>query len=205
MAKNKNTHLEITAGNNSDIAGINIAENCAAGNINNALRSLAAMLAAAFDAAGTDKVDRVHTDALNLDDDKIISVGSGQDLQIKHAPNLTSIMNAGNMDVGTTLGDLRLKNSGNLIASVGANGIVLETGKTINGSGDGLTITASASVTPTTHSSVASYANAKALLEDLLARIVALEAITPATAASNGGLSVSGNAFSLDATNIPDA
>jgi len=45
MAKNAVTDWDTTAGNNSDIAGINIAENCAAAGINDAIRTLMAQFA----------------------------------------------------------------------------------------------------------------------------------------------------------------
>lgn len=40
MTKSKLQEYDATAGNNTDVAGINIAENCAAANINNAIRAL---------------------------------------------------------------------------------------------------------------------------------------------------------------------
>lgn len=44
MAKNSYDDWDTTAGNNTDIGGISIAENCAAANINNAIRELMAQL-----------------------------------------------------------------------------------------------------------------------------------------------------------------
>jgi hypothetical protein len=48
MAKTKIQEYDSTAGNNSDIDGIDIAENCAAANMNNALRELMAHIKAAL-------------------------------------------------------------------------------------------------------------------------------------------------------------
>jgi hypothetical protein len=48
MAKTKVQEYDSTAGNNSDIDGIDIAENCAAANMNNALRKLMAHIKAAL-------------------------------------------------------------------------------------------------------------------------------------------------------------
>src|ERR1051325_8425988 len=45
MAKNAVTDWDVAAGNNSDIAGINVAEGCPAGGINDAIRTLMAQVA----------------------------------------------------------------------------------------------------------------------------------------------------------------
>lgn len=45
MAKNSVTDWDTTAGNNSDVGGINIAEGCAAANMNNAVREIMAQVA----------------------------------------------------------------------------------------------------------------------------------------------------------------
>ena len=47
MVKTKTSEWDTTEGNNSDIGGTNIAEGCAAGNVNNALREIMAQIAAA--------------------------------------------------------------------------------------------------------------------------------------------------------------
>lgn len=46
MAKNDVASWDTTAGNNTDVSGTNIAEGCAAGNVNNALREIMAQIAA---------------------------------------------------------------------------------------------------------------------------------------------------------------
>lgn len=48
MAKNDVASWDTTAGNNTDIAGINIAENCPAAGINNAIRTIMAQVKSAF-------------------------------------------------------------------------------------------------------------------------------------------------------------
>lgn len=53
MAKNDTSQWDTTAGNNSDIGGINIAEGCAAANVNNALREFMAQFATARTGADT--------------------------------------------------------------------------------------------------------------------------------------------------------
>ena len=205
MAKNSFTDYSTTADSNADIGGVNIAENCPAANINNAIRLLMAHTAEQFDADGTGKVDRVKADKILLDDNKPIEVGAGADLTIKHDGSASSIINAGNMDLGTSTGDLRIRAGDALIATASSSGLAMASGKGLSGKGDEITITASASVTATTNDQVSDYSNLKALLEDLLARVIALETLTPYTAASDGGLSVSSSAFKLDASNIPDA
>lgn len=58
MAKNSYSDWDTTAGNNTDVGGINIAEGCAAANVNNAMRAMMGQLATADLASMSDTVGR---------------------------------------------------------------------------------------------------------------------------------------------------
>lgn len=67
MAKNTVSDWDATAGNNTDVGGINIAENCAAANVNNGMREMMAQLATFYATLGTASTGDIGTDVQAYD------------------------------------------------------------------------------------------------------------------------------------------
>jgi hypothetical protein len=96
MSKDTVNDYSATAGNNTDIDGVNIAENCSPANINNALRSLMEDIADVI--AGNVRATNWHTTSLNVSGTATIGTIS---LTTASATTLTI---SGNGTIGGTFG-----------------------------------------------------------------------------------------------------
>jgi hypothetical protein len=110
----------VTALNNSDIAGNNIAEGCAPSGINNALRDLCKQLRQAVANQGADIASAATTN---------IGAATGQYVRVTGTTTITSLgtVNAGAMRWVEFAGSLTLTNGANIILPGGAN-IVTQAG-----------------------------------------------------------------------------
>ena len=113
MTKANITQYSSTPSSNSDINDINIAENCPASNINNAIRELMAHLKNVY--TGSQALTALSVTGettlashLNMGDNDKIKLGASGDLEIYHDTNHSYVE-----DTGT--GELRLKTNGTAI------------------------------------------------------------------------------------------
>lgn len=126
MTKDVLSDYSTTPGNNTDVAGINIAENCSPANINNAIRELMADLASAI--SGAARVDNWYATDLNVSGTATIGTVS---LTTVSAATLTI---SGNGTVGGTLGVTGAATLSSTLAVTGAiTGSSTITGTAITG------------------------------------------------------------------------
>lgn len=88
MAKNSVNDYETTAGNNTDIQSVNIAEGCAPSNINNAIRELMADLAGAFQGGVT--ATAINVAALNAQTATVTALSIGTYTAVSAARQVTA-------------------------------------------------------------------------------------------------------------------
>lgn len=137
MVKSTVSQWDTTAGNNADVGGVDIAENCAAAGVNNAMREMMAQLATALGAwSGTAGID--------LDDSIKLLLGTGDDAEIYHdGANFYIVVNTGDTEIQTA--DFRVKSlSGETLFSAFTDGGFLayhNNAITTQTTADGLTIT----------------------------------------------------------------
>lgn len=124
MAKNSYEDWDATAGNNLDVAGINIAEGCAAANINNALRAIMGQLAA-YEIVGPDSTQTLTNKTLTA---PVINGGTIDDAAIGGTTPDTGAF--------TTLTASTLTASTSVTVSGPATGITIEDDHVRWGSGD---------------------------------------------------------------------
>lgn len=88
MAKNSVNDYDTTAGNNTDIQSVNIAEGCAPSNINNAIRELMADLAGAFQGGVT--ATAINVAALNAQTATVTALSIGTYTAVSAARQVTA-------------------------------------------------------------------------------------------------------------------
>lgn len=105
MVKSAVADWDTTAAGNTDVGGINIAENCAAAGINNALREMMAQIATYSDTIPTLDSASTFTANIKLNDGIKALFGTDSDLTVYHSGTQALIQNAtGNMVIDAGVG-----------------------------------------------------------------------------------------------------